>query len=141
MGVHRTCGGEPDEIMKNTHPKHITALLRGQADDAWARYDNVVADCLANCTVEVRFRSAAKPDKFSPPPGAGRTISIALGAPLAANIIATTEHPVSSADWTTLRLGTVKTPSNGWTGTLRGETLFIMLDGECFVDYFRFVEA
>ena len=71
--------------------------------DAWARYDNVLADCGANCTVELRFRSAAKPDPFSPPPGAGRTISIALGAPLAANIIATTEQPVSSANWTTLR--------------------------------------
>ena len=29
----RTCG-EPDEIMKNTHPKNITALFREQASDA-----------------------------------------------------------------------------------------------------------
>ena len=29
MGVHRTCG-EPNEIKKNTHPKYIAALPRGQ---------------------------------------------------------------------------------------------------------------
>ena len=100
-----------------------------------------MADCASNCAVEVRFRSATKPDAFSPPPGAGRTVAIALGAPSAVNIIAKTDQPVSSTNWTTLRLATFKSPGNGWTGSLTGETLFLMLDGECFVDYFRFVAA
>ena len=33
MRVYRTCG-EPGEIKKNTHPKHVTALFRGQARSA-----------------------------------------------------------------------------------------------------------
>ena len=94
-----------------------------------------------NSRHQIRFRSPAKPDAFSPPPGPGRTVSIAIGAPLAANIIAKTDQPVRSADWTTLRLAAFKSPSNGWSGALNGETLFLMLDGECFVDYFRFVAA
>ena len=32
MGVHRTCG-EPNEIKKNTHPEHTTALYRAQDVD------------------------------------------------------------------------------------------------------------
>ena len=36
MGVHRTCG-EPDEIKKNTHPKHFTALFRERTVKPWKR--------------------------------------------------------------------------------------------------------
>ena len=108
---------------------------------AWARYDNVVVDCSKDCTVEVRFRSAAKLDAFSPPAGKGRMVSIAVGAPLSGNVIATTAQPVTSASWTTLKLAAFTTTTNKWTGALHGETVFIMLDGECFVDYFRFVAA
>ena len=51
---------------------------------AWARYDKVYHDCVeaAGCVVQVRFRSASKPDPLSPP-GLTRQISLAVGAPLA----------------------------------------------------------
>jgi hypothetical protein len=103
------------------------------SSDAWARFDKVHTECGAGCTVQVRFKSASKPDSYSPR-GTHRRISISVGAPLAAQIIATTAAPVFSTDWTMLNL---TTPN--FTGLLTGETVFLLLDGECFVDYFRFV--
>jgi len=104
------------------------------SSDAWARFDKVHTECGAGCTVQVRFKSALKPDSFSPS-GLHRQVSLSVGAPLKAEIIATTPQPVVSTDWTILNL----TTSASFTGSLRGETVFLLLDGECFVDYFRFV--
>ena len=103
---------------------------------AWARYDKVFHDCdeAAGCVVQVRFRSASKPDPLSPP-GLTRLIRLAVGAPLASHVVASTTA-AHNTSWRHLNL----TMSGGALGG-GGETLFLLLDGECFVDYFRFLHV
>lgn len=104
--------------------------------NAWARYDHVHVDCGAGCVVQLRFKSALKPDSFSPPNGTGRLLSLSVGEPSAT--IAKTPTPVFSTEWTLLNLTTT---ASSFSGTIHGETIFLHLDGECFVDWFRFVPS
>ena len=91
-------------------------------DDAWARYDNVDIACEAPCTFTVRFKSASS-DKTP------RTVSLALDAPLAANVIATVDR-AQADDWTLFNAST--------SGAIQrtGATVFLLLDGVSNVDYF-----
>jgi hypothetical protein len=107
------------------------------SSDAWARYDHVHTDCGAGCVVQLRFKSALRPDPFSPPNGTGRVISLSVGKPTAGAVIAKTPAPVHSAGWTVLNI----TTTSSFLGALQGETIFLQLDGECFVDWFRFIPS
>jgi hypothetical protein len=109
------------------------------SSQAWARYDHVHADCTGECVVQLRFKSAAKPDAFSPK-GNARHISVTMGAPASASeavVIAATPGPVSSAGWSLLNL----TIASAQHSTITDQTIFLNLDGECFVDWLRFVPA
>ena len=123
--------------------------------DAWAKYENVWAECgnqaprqqkqqhnqplqqehspsspssSSSCKVMIRYRSAA-----------ARNIRVALDAPLAANVVATTPPGgVASANWTDLALS----PSTAAGGfELKGRSVYLMLDGECEIDFFWFQQA
>ena len=110
------------------------------SDQAWARYDNVWADCTATglssssgCMLQLKFRSPKKTDPYSPPDGP-RKLSVTMKAPSfsseAVTIAATTG--VRSANWTLLNLTAAHSHFSG-------ETIFLNLDGEIFVDWLRFV--
>ena len=106
--------------------------------DAWARFDNVWVECAVNCTVRVRYRSAV-----------GRTLAVAVGAPLRANIVASTAGPVLATNWTEIVLPVGATRTSAGAGdaravdgsqafVLQGQPVYLMLDGGCEIDYFWF---
>ena len=102
--------------------------------NAWARYDNVHSDCTGTCTLQVRYKSPAAPDPFSPPEGSGRMLRLSMHAPVGktAVLLAATATPIKSADWAVLNL----TVAEGG-GSFAGETIFIAMDGEIFIDWIR----
>ena len=83
--------------------------------------------------LQLKFRSPKKTDPYSPPDGP-RKLSVTMKAPSfsseAVTIAATTG--VRSADWTLLNLTAAHSHFSG-------ETIFLNLDGEIFVDWLRFV--
>eukprot|EP01043_Picozoa_sp_COSAG02_P012786 COSAG02_NODE_501_length_21049_cov_34.002768_15_plen_347_part_00 len=106
---------------------------------AWARYDNVHADCSSQsssgCVLQIKFRSPKLTDPFSPPDGP-RKLSVTMNAPAfsseAVTIVATPSG-VHSANWTLLNLTAARS-------SFSGETIFLNLDGEVFVDWLRFIQ-
>ena len=107
--------------------------------DAWARYDNVHADCSGECVLQLKFKSPVRPDPYSPPAGP-RMLSVTMGAPAFSSeavTLAATPAPVAAADWTLLNL----TVASAVHSTFVGKTIFLNLDGECFVDWLRFLPA
>ena len=107
--------------------------------DAWARYDNVYADCSGECVLQLRFKSTVKPDPYSPPAGP-RKISVTMNAPAfsseAITIAATPSTGAVSGNWAVLNLTVASAHS-----TFSAKTIFLNLDGECFVDWLRFVKS
>ena len=108
------------------------------SDQAWARYDNVWADCIPKggrrCILQLKFRSPKKTDSFSPPDGP-RKLSVTMNAPAFSSeavTIAATTTGVRSANWTLLNLTATHS-------SFSGETIFLNLDGELFVDWLRFI--
>ena len=104
--------------------------------DAWARYDNVHADCAGGCVLQLKFKSPASPDPYSPTAGP-RHLSVTMGAPASSSeavVMAATPNPVSSASWTLLNLTVAAEYA-----TFESKTIFLNMDGECFVDWLRFV--
>ena len=100
----------------------------------WARYDHVHADCSGDCVLQLRFKSPARPDPFSPAAGP-RHLSVTLDAPAFSSeaiVLAATPSPVSSANWSLINL----TASSAHT-TFVDRTIFLNMDGEVFVDFFR----
>lgn len=123
-----TCGGKPG---------HCSAAHYPFTSTAWARYDNVHADCVHDCVLQVKFKSPELPDPYSPPAGP-RKISVTMEAPAFSSeavTIAATPSAVHAANWTLLNLTATATLSS-----FSGKTIFLNLDGECFVDWLRFVE-
>ena len=60
-----------------------------------------------------------------------------MGAPASSSeavVMAATPSPVSSASWTLLNLTVAAEHA-----TFESETIFLNMDGECFVDWLRFV--
>ena len=86
---------------------------------AWARYDNVVADCPGPCAVSLRMASVA-----------GTRVRFALGTPTGAKIVdASIGADTSLREHVLMLKGSIN---------VTGESLFLPLDGDCSVDYFRF---
>ena len=93
----------------------------GFANVAWARYDNIdVAHCGPVCNVEVLMSSMN-----------GTRVELALGEPAPTAIVASAY--VAKAH----QLQLVSIPLVGAVD-VRGQTVFLLLGGECHVDYFRF---
>lgn len=88
--------------------------------NAWARFDNVYCTCPSPCRLTFRFK------------GGPARLAMAVGAPLAANIVASVETAGLSA-WTLLN-----TTVTGTGLSLSGATLFLMLNASCSIDYFFF---
>lgn len=99
--------------------------MRGQADflpDAWARYDLVDVHCPPpSCQMTLSFRSAA-----------ARHIMISVGAPEASRAVVALTIPIA-ANWTEV---TAPVP-HGLVA--EGATLFLLVNGSCTLDYFRFL--
>ena len=90
---------------------------------AWARYDNLVVDCELPCAVEIRMASVS-----------GTKVQLAAREPTAAAVVGTA----------TVKAGTemrVRTVELDQAVRLTGEPLFLLLTGECYVDYFQFVQG
>lgn len=89
---------------------------------AWARYDSVDVDCKAPCQLVLRMSTVR-----------GTHVRLALGEPVGSAVIA-------SSDVKTTTLSLVQVPLVTSLSVLRG-TFFLMLDGECSVDWFKFVST
>ena len=88
-------------------------------EGAWARFDNVNLECGEPCSVVLRMKAMPR----------GTTVHIALGSP---------DHVLGStrvAGEATLGLVTVQLKGNV---VEIGATVFLLLEGECHVDWFQF---
>ena len=100
--------------------------------NSWAKYENVVVDCPAPCTLSLLYRSSPHTSFPPQPPNASapRRLALAVGAPLDGAEVAVIAS-AQSADWALLNASVA--------GGVRGPTtLFLRLDGQCEVDYFFF---
>lgn len=89
------------------------------APDAWARFDNVYADCPAPCTLILRAK------------GGPVTVSLATGAPASTHSLVTATIPAKGA-WSIVNA----TVPMGAGVSLHGDTVFLMLNASCSIDYF-----
>ena len=97
------------------------------SDAAWARFDNVNVDCPGpSCEWTIRFRSS--PTTAS---NGSRSLALAVDAPLQENVVARLQVPETAGqEW---KMVSASVPG----GLVRtGAMLFLLLDGECEVDYF-----
>jgi hypothetical protein len=97
-------------------------------EGGWARYDNVDVACADPCTIVLRMAASTSARAKSGKAGVG--VQIAIGEP--------EEHAViARARITDIKMDLVELQTTAAVhGT--GMVLFLLLDSECEVDWFRF---